>query len=94
MAITAKIENGEKPQYVQQLSKVVPGNEWTEISGVVSVTGGSATIYIEGTFDFKLSHFFVFSIQMGQKKFCRNLKSEKKASKSTTTLLMGSHWPA
>ena len=48
MAVTAKIENGGKPQYLQQVSKVVAGNQWTEISGVVSISGGSVTIYIEG----------------------------------------------
>ena len=61
MAITAKIENGGKPQYVQQISKVVPGNQWTEISGVVSVPGGSATLYIEGLekHDYLIDGFFL-----------------------------------
>lgn len=48
VAITAKIEGSGKPEYRQQLSKVVNGNTWTEINGVVSATGGAVTLYAEG----------------------------------------------
>ena len=48
VAITTKIEGSGKPQYRQQLSKVVNGNTWTELNGVVSATGGSVTLYAEG----------------------------------------------
>ena len=48
VSLTAKVEGGGKPQYLPQISKTVTGNTWTELNGVVSATGGSVTLYIEG----------------------------------------------
>ena len=48
VSLTAKVEGMGKPQYLPQVSKTVTGNTWTELDGVVSASGGSVTLYIEG----------------------------------------------
>ena len=48
VSLTAKVEGSGKPQYLPQVSKTVAGNTWSELDGVVSASGGSVTLYIEG----------------------------------------------